>query len=71
MAFGCDLYYNYQYHSYNGYGCDSSYNGWYNANYQRCCSKGWTEFASVILAIALAILVIVILKLIVNAWSRR
>ena len=45
MAFGCELYYTI-YGNTNVYGCESTFNGWYNMNYQRCCSEGWTAFAA-------------------------
>ena len=46
MAFNCDLYYNYYYGSYNFYGCDAAYDGWYNSFYNRCCSRFWTAFGA-------------------------
>ena len=70
MAFGCQLYVT-AFGSYNAYGCDSSFNGWYNANYQRCCSEGWTAFAEWILWIAFCIFLLVIMILAARARQRR
>ena len=70
MAFGCDLYYTINGYT-NTYGCDSSYNGWYNANYGRCCSEGWTTFAAWMLWITVCLIFVAIMVAAARARQRR
>ena len=70
MAFGCELYYTI-YGNTNVYGCESTFNGWYNMNYQRCCSEGWTAFAAWMLWIVACFILLAIMIAAARARQRR
>ena len=57
MAFNCDLYY-YSNGYTDKYGCDATYDGWYNSYYNRCCSRFWTAFGAWMMWITISIIIL-------------